>query len=148
MSDKTDSANHNPDYVSSDADSPEMFFVTVSELLAEYDGQLSAYIASNQARNVMITMAVEMSVKGGKPRSHAAALAVTHDYDDADELMAMAQQCFSKKHPLAFGWVPANFYGTDRFGIFIEQGDVGELLANGLIDDIIQTVGVEQAVTG
>ena len=152
MTDKTDTQNHDkaPAVPSSEAQDSmaEIFFITIGEILAEYDGQLSAYIARNQARNMIVTMEVEMSVKGAKPRLHAAALAITHDYEDTEELMAMARQCFPKKRPFAFGWVPANLYGTDRFGIFIEQGDLGELLANGLIDDIIQTVGVEQAVTG
>ena len=129
-----------------DSQAPHCHFVTVAEIIAQHDGMLSAYMAAHEARNVIITMQVEMSVAGGKPKCHAAALAVSHDYDDAEELMTMAKQCFTKSMPFAFGWVPANKFGTEQFGIFIEQGDVGELLANGLIDDIIQTVQVEQAV--
>lgn len=127
---------------------PETHFVTVGEILDDYQGSLSAYLADVKARNVIITMDVKMSVGGARPSPHSAALAVTNDFEDAEELMTMARQAFPKKHPFAFGWVPANLFGTKNFGIFVEQGDVGELLANGLIDDIIQTVGVEAAVAG
>ena len=130
-----------------DLSSPQCHIVTVTELIDSYDGQLSAYLAAQTVRNVIITMQVDMSVAGAKAKTHAAALAVSYEYDEPEGLMTMAKQCFDKKIPFAFGWVPANLYGTDKFGIFIEAGDVGELLANGLIDDIIQTVNVEQAVT-
>ena len=127
---------------------PETHFVTVGEILDDYKGSLTAYLADVKARNVIVTMDLKMSVGGARPSPHSAALAVTHDFEDAEELMTMARHFFPKKRPYAFGWVPANLFGTDRFGIFVEQGDVGELLANGLIDDIIQTVGVEGAVAG
>ena len=131
-----------------DSQAPHCHFVTVAEVIEQHEGLLSAYMSAHEARNVIITMQVEMSVGGGKPKAHAAALAVSHDYDDAEELMTMAKHCFPKAMPFAFGWVPANKFGTEHFGIFIEQGDLGDLLANGLIDDIIQTVNVEQAVAG
>mgnify|MGYP000105299904 CR=1 FL=1 len=129
-----------------DLSAPQCHIVSLAELSEDYQGQLSVYQAKMDARNLIITMEVKMSVAGGRPRPHAAALAVSHDYQDAEELMTMAKQCFSKKTPFAFGWVPANLYGSDKFGIFIEPGEMGELLANGLIDDIIVQANVEQAV--
>ena len=131
-----------------DMSGPQCHFVTVAEILDNHQGRLSAYMAASGVRNVIITMEVEMSVAGASAKRHGSALAVSHDYPDAEELLTMAKQCFGKKTPFAFGWVPANLYGTDKFGIFIEAGELGELLANGLVDDIIQTVQVEQAVTG
>lgn len=131
----------------SDLQDNECHFVTVTEILEEYDGVLSRYMAQQKARNVIITTLVDMSVKGAPVKPHGAALAVSYDYGDAEEFMTLARQFFPKSVPYAFGWVPANLYGSDKFGIFIEQGDLGELLANGMIDDIIQSVGVEEAVT-
>lgn len=131
-----------------DTQVPDCHFITVAEIRDEYEGSLAAYLAKTGARNVIITMEVRMSVSGGAPRPHSAALAVSHDYSDSEELITMARQFFPKNSPFAFGWVPANLYGTEKFGIFVDQGEVGELLANGLIDEIIQSVGVEQAVAG
>ena len=128
-------------------DAPDCHIITIAEILDEHDGTLSSFMKKTGARNVIVTMQVEMSVGGGKPKKHGAALGVTYDYADADELLTMTQQFFPKKVPYAFGWVPANLYGSDKFGIFIEQGQLGDKLANGLIDDIIQTINVEDAVT-
>ena len=130
------------------AQTPDCHFVTVAEILSDHKGSFADYVAATSARNVIITMEVAMSVAGKSARRYGAALAVSHDFSDADELSNLARQLFHKKTPFAFGWVPANFYGTDKFGIFIEQGDLGELLANGLIDDIIQSVDVEGAIIG
>ena len=121
-------------------------FVTVTELINDYNASLSRYLAATSARNVIISMEVEMTVAGKAPRPYGAALAVTYDFSDAEEVSDLARQIFHKKVDFAFGWVPANLYGTDEFGIFVEQGALGEYLANGLIDDVIQSVGVEQAV--
>lgn len=123
-------------------------FVTVTEIRTDYDGSLAAYLAATSARNVMISMEVAMSVGGSAPRTYGAVLAVTYDFADSEALSDMASQIFPQKMDFAFGWVPANLYGSDKFGIFIEQGNLGELLANGLIDEVIQSAGVEQAVTG
>ena len=131
----------------SDLQEAECHFVTIAEILEEYDGALSQYMAQQKARNVIITTIVDMSVNGASPKPHGAALAVSHDYDDAEEFITLARQFFPKSVPFAFGWVPANLYGSDKFGIFIEQGELGDLLANGMIDDIIQTAAVEEAVT-
>ena len=70
-----------------DSEAPHCHFVTVAEVIEQHEGLLSAYMSAHEARNVIITMQVEMSVGGGKPKAHAAALAVSHDYDDAEELM-------------------------------------------------------------
>ena len=127
---------------------PECHFITLAEILSDYDGALSRYRKETAARNIIITMQVEMSVAGAKAKQYGAALCVSHDYDDAEELVTLARQAFPKNMPFAFGWVPANLYGTDEFGIFIEQGTLGDMLANGLIDDMIQSAKVEEAVAG
>lgn len=126
---------------------PECHFITVAEIRADYKGQLAQYLQKTKARNVIVTTEVEMSVGKAAPKFYAAALAVTYDYPDADELLSLTASLFGKAKPFAFGWVPADLYGTDKFGIFIEQGSLGDKLANGLIDDIIQTIEVEDAVT-
>ena len=125
---------------------PECHFITLAEILSDYEGSLSRYIEKTAARNIIITMQVDMSVAGAKAKHYGAALAISHDYEDAEELLNLARQSMPKKMPLAFGWVPANLYGTDEFGIFIEQGTLGDMLANGLIDDMIQSAKVEEAV--
>ena len=126
---------------------PDCHIITVAEMRADHRGNLSDYMADTGAKKIIITMEVKVTVGGGNPKTYGAALGVSYDYDNADELLTMTQQLFKKHVPYAFGWVPAHLYGTDEFGIFIEQGQLGDKLANGLIDDIIQTIQVEAAVT-
>ena len=122
-------------------------FVTLVEIVDEYDGQLATYMAAIQARNIVVTMQVDMAVGKARPKPHAAAVAVTYDIKDPEDIAAQAKQFFPESVPFAFGWVPANLYGTDAFGIFVEQGAMGEKLANGMIDDMIQSAHIEAAVT-
>jgi hypothetical protein len=42
--------------------------------------------------------------------------------------------------------VPADRFGSEDFGIYIEDIGVGEQLQNGLVAEIIEQAGVEQAV--
>ena len=125
---------------------PEIYFVTLAEIIDDYKGNLSAYITAMSARNIIITMQADVAIGKAKPRPHAVALAVTVDKVDPEDLAAQAQHFFDKKLPFAFGWVPADTYGSDDFGIFIEQGEMGDLLANGMIDEIVQSAQVEKAV--
>lgn len=122
-------------------------FVTLTEIVDEYDGQLASYMAAIEARNIVVTMQVDMAVGKAKAKPHAAAVAVTYDVKDPEDIAAQAKQFFPASIPFAFGWVPANLYGTDDFGIFVEQGTMGEKLANGMIDDMIQSAHIEAAVT-
>ena len=114
---------------------PECHFITVAEMRADYDSQLSRYFKETGARNVIVSMEVEMSVGNAAPQSYAAALAISYDYGDVEELLSLSSSIFGKSKPFAFGWVPADLYGS-----------LGDKLANGLIDDIIQTIQVEEAV--
>ncbi|MGC6530808.1 MAG: hypothetical protein ACON4G_07285 [Candidatus Puniceispirillaceae bacterium] len=131
-----------------DSGDADCHFITLAEIIEDYDGQLADYQKKTGARNVIITMTADISVGGGKAKSYAAALAVTSDYAAADDLLSLATTALAPTQNFAFGWVPANLYGKDDFGIFIEANGLGEKLANGLIDDVIVSAHVEQAVMG
>ena len=134
------------DFDMADTSSPDCFVITLAEMRADYHGKLAQFLKTSGARNVIITMQADIKIGGKAAKPYGAALAVTYDYAEAVELMTLAKQAFDAARPFAFGWVPADLYGTDKFGIFIEQGTLGDKLANGLIDDIIVTLEVEEAV--
>jgi hypothetical protein len=46
-----------------------------------------------------------------------------------------------------FAWVPVHLFGSDDFGVMIDEIGVGENLQNGLVGEIIEKADVEAAVT-
>ena len=122
-------------------------FVTIGEIVEEYDGQLALFMKRQKTKNVVITMQVDMVVGSAPSKTYGAAVAVTYELSDPEEVMSQLKPIFTKKVPFAFGWVPAHLYGSDEFGIFIEAGELGEKLANGMVDEIISAAHIEAAVT-
>lgn len=122
-------------------------FVTIGEIVEEYDGQLALFMKRHKTKNIVITMQVDMVVGKAPSKTYGAAVAVTYDLSDPEEVMSQLKPIFTKKVPFAFGWVPAHLYGSEEFGIFIEAGELGEKLANGMVDEIISAANIETAVT-
>ena len=122
-------------------------YVTIGEIVEEYDSQLAIFMKHHKTKNVVITMQVDMVVGNAPSKTYGAAVAVSHGLDDPEEVMVQLKPVFTKKAPFAFGWIPAHLYGSDDFGIFIEPGQLGEKLANGMVDEIIAAAHIEEAVT-
>ena len=122
-------------------------FVTIGEIVEDYDSQLALFMKRHETKNVVITMQVDMVVGSEASKTYGAAVAVSYDLNDPEEIMSQLKPIFTKKVPFAFGWVPAHLYGSDDFGIFIEAGNLGEKLANGMVDEIIHAAHIEAAVT-
>ena len=127
--------------------SPEgAHFVPLSVIISDYDGRLASYIEATGSRDNVITMPVEMEVGGIEGRKFLVALAVTWNFDSAEALQdAVVEEC-PRDHDCVFAWVPADRFGTDDFGIYIEDIGVGDRLQNGLVAEIIDRARVEQAV--
>ena len=81
-----------------------------------------------------------------KGRKFMAAVAVTRNFDSAEALHDAATAECPADHDCVFAWVPADRFGSDDFGIYIEDIGVGEQLQNGLVAEIIEQACVEQAV--
>ena len=136
-----------PERDSPERDSPEgAHFVPLSVIMSDYDGRLASYIEATGSRDNVITMPVEMEVGGVEGRKFLVALAVTWNFDSAEALQdAMVEAC-PRDHDCVFAWVPADRFGSDDFGIYIEDIGVGDRLQNGLVAEIIDKARVEQAV--
>jgi hypothetical protein len=128
-------------------DTPEAaHFVPLAAIMSDYGGSLAGYIRATGSHDNVITMEVEMEVAGVKGRKFMAAVAVTRNFDSAEALQdAAAAEC-PPGHDCVFAWVPADRFGSEDFGIYIEDIGVGEQLQNGLVAEIIEQAGVEQAV--
>lgn len=121
-------------------------FVPLAVIMSDFDSSLAAYIATTGSRDNVITMQVEMEVAGASGRKFLVAVAVTWNFDSAEALQDAATEECPSNHDCVFAWVPADRFGRDDFGIYIDDIGVGEQLQNGLVAEIIEHAGVEQAV--
>ncbi len=121
-------------------------FVPLSVIMADHGGDLGAYMAAHDTRDVTVTMAVEMEVAGKGGQKFFVAVAVTWNFDSAEPLEDAAAADCPTGHQLVFAWVPAHSYGTDEFGIYFEDAGIGATLQNGLIAEVIESAQVEALV--
>lgn len=122
-------------------------FVPLAAILANYGGEIGAYIRGTGSRDNVVTMPVEMEVAGKGGRMFFVAVAVTWNFDSAEPLQdAAAEEC-PKGHECLFAWVPAHLFGKEDFGIYINDIGVGDNLQNGLVAEIIGKAKIEEAVS-
>jgi hypothetical protein len=131
------------------SDSPSgAHFVPLAVIMSDYGGSLTAYMTATHSRDNVITMQVEMEVAGVSGRKFMVAVAVTWNFDSAEALQDAATEDCPADHESVFAWVPADRFGGDDFGIYIDDIGVGDQLQNGLVAEIIEKAGIEQAVAG
>ena len=123
-------------------------FVPLAVIMSDYGGSLATYMTATHSRDNVITMQVEMEVAGVSGRKFMVAVAVTWNFDSAEALQDAATEDCPADHESVFAWVPADRFGSDDFGIYIDDIGVGDQLQNGLVAEIIEKAGIEQAVAG
>jgi len=74
------------------------------------------------------------------------AVAVTTAFDDPEALSDEIERTVPKGHRPVFAWVPANLFGRDDFGIFIDEVPIGEVLKNSLVNEVIEQAAIEATV--
>ena len=122
--------------------------ITLEAVMADYDGQL-AKLASAQkhSSNFLITWQVEMEVKSSDKQAFFVAVAVCFSQGQDDELRDIAHQLCPKGKTPIFAFIPAYSFGSKDFGIFIAENNLGEILVNGLVNEVIEQAGIEEPVT-
>ena len=122
--------------------------ITLEAVMADYDGKL-AKLASAQKKssNFLITWQVEMEVKSSVKQTFFVAMAVCFSQGQDDELRDIAYQLCPKGKTPIFAFIPAYSFGSKDFGIFIAENNLGEILVNGLVNEVIEQAGIEEAVT-
>ena len=123
------------------------FIITLDDVMANYDGKLSALLAGHaELPNILITWQVDVEVKNSGRQAFFVAVSVCFNSQQDDELRDIASQlCPDNNNPI-FAFVPAYSYGSKDFGIFIAESQLGEILVNGLVNEVIEQAGIEQAV--
>lgn len=121
-------------------------FVPLAVIINEYDGVLGHYMSATGAHDVVVTMPVTVDVVREGKQKFFVAVAVTTGFDEPEALSDEIERTAPKGHRPLFAWVPANLYGTDDFGIFIDEVPIGEALKNGLVNEIIEQAAIEATV--
>ena len=122
--------------------------ITLEAVMADYDGKLAKLAsAQKQSSNYLITWQVEMEVKSSDKKAFFVAVAVCFSLGQDDELRDIAHQLCPKGKTPIFAFIPAYSFGSKDFGIFIAENNLGEILVNGLVNEVIEQACIEEAVT-
>ena len=98
------------------------------------------------AGDVVVTMPVTVDVAREGKQKFFVAVAVTTAFDDPEALADEIERTAPKGHRPVFAWVPANLFGRDDFGIFIDEVPIGEVLKNSLVNEVIEQAAIEATV--
>ena len=119
----------------------------LSVMMDQQTGQLLTEMQEHETRNVVITLPVRIDVAGKRKQPFFIAVGVTFDFETPEALVDEVERQCPDDHLCLFAWVPAHLFGSEDFGIAIDEVGVGENLQNGLVGEVIVKAAVEQAVT-
>ena len=122
--------------------------ISLEEVMTDYKGKLSALLhRQKQKPNILLTWQVEIEVKKeGKQRFFVSVAVCFTPYQD-EEIRDIASQLCPKGTTPIFVFIPAYSFGSRDFGIYIAENNLGEILVNGLVNEVIEQAGIEEAVT-
>lgn len=122
--------------------------ISLEEVMTDYKGKLSALLhRQKQKPNILVTWQVEMEVKKAGKQRFFVSVAVCFTPDQDEEIRDLASQLCPKGTTLIFVFIPAYSFGSRDFGIYIAENNLGEILVNGLVNEVIEQAGIEEAVT-
>ena len=121
-------------------------FVPLADIMQSHDGALLSYMRDTNASDVVVTMPISVEIANEDVQKFFVTVAVTTLFDSPEPLSDEARRITPKHHQTVFSWIPADCYGTDDFGIYIDEVSIGETLKNGLVGEVIDKAAIEAAV--
>ena len=122
--------------------------ISLEEVMTDYKGKLSALLhRQKQKPNILVTWQVEIEVKKAGKQRFLVSVAVCFTPDQDEEIRDIASQLCPKGTTPIFVFIPAYSFGSRDFGIYIAENNLGEILVNGLVNEVIEKAGIEEAVT-
>ena len=122
--------------------------ISLEEVMTDYKGKLSALLhRQKQKPNILVTWQVEIEVKKAGKQRFFVSVAVCFTPDQDEEIRDISSQLCPKGTTPIFVFIPAYSYGSRDFGIYIAENNLGEILVNGLVNEVIEQAGIEEAVT-
>ncbi len=120
--------------------------INLNQIISDYEGHLARARFDNGADDVLIHWSVEMDVAGRGKQTFFVMMAVCWtdmSLEDAHDLLV---QIAPEQIPQIFCFIPARDYGTDNFGVFIAENEYGDILTNGIINEMVAQANIEKAV--
>ena len=122
--------------------------ISLEEVMTDYKGKLSALLhRQKQKPNILVTWQSEIEVKKAGKQRFFVSVAVCFTPDQDEEIRDIASQLCPKGTTPIFVFIPAYSFGSRDFGIYIAENNLGEILVNGLVNEVIEKAGIEEAVT-
>jgi len=122
--------------------------ISLEEVMTDYKGKLSALLhRQKQKPNILVTWQVEIEVKKAGNQHFFVSVAVCFTPEQDEEMRDIASQLCPKGTTPIFVFIPAYSFGSKDFGIYIAENNLGEILVNGLVNEVIEQAGIEEAVT-
>jgi len=121
-------------------------FVPLADIMQSHDGALLSYMRDTNASDVVVTMPISVEIANKDVQKFLVTVAVTTQFESPEPLSDEARRITPKHHQTVFAWIPADCYGTDDFGIYIDEVAIGETLKNGLVGEVIDKAAIEAAV--
>ena len=122
--------------------------ISLEEVMTNYKGKLSALLhRQKQKPNILVTWQVEIEVKKAGKQRFFVSVAVCFTPEQDEEMRDIASQLCPKGTTPIFVFIPAYSFGSRDFGIYIAENNLGEILVNGLVNEVIEQAGIEEAVT-
>ena len=122
--------------------------ISLEEVMTDYKGKLSALLhRQKQKPNILVTWQVEIEVKKAGKQRFFVSVAVCFTPDQDEEIRDISSQLCPKGTTPIFVFIPAYSFGSRDFGIYIAENNLGEILVNGLVNEVIEQAGIEEAVT-
>ncbi|MGB1625662.1 MAG: hypothetical protein ACPHCL_05900 [Candidatus Puniceispirillaceae bacterium] len=122
--------------------------ISLEEVMTDYKGKLSTLLhRQKQKPNILVTWQVEIEVKKAGKQRFFVSVAVCFTPDQDEEIRDIASQLCPKGTTPIFVFIPAYSFGSRDFGIYIAENNLGEILVNGLVNEVIEQAGIEEAVT-
>ena len=126
----------------------DLVIISLEEVMTDYKGKLSALLHRQKRKlNILVTWQVEIEVKKAGKQRFFVSVAVCFIPDQDEEIRDIASQLCPKGTTPIFVFIPAYSFGSRDFGIYIAENNLGEILVNGLVNEVIEQAGIEEAVT-
>ena len=120
--------------------------ISLNQIMSDYEGDLSQALSDNGADDVLIHWSVEMDVAERGMQTFFVMMAVCWTDMTSQDAHNLLVQMAPEKMPQIFCFIPACDYGTDDFGVFIAENEYGDILTNGIINEMVTQANVEKAV--
>ena len=120
--------------------------INLNQIMSDYQGHLARARSDNRADDVLVYWSIEMDVAKRGMQTFFVMMAVCWTDMTSEDAHDLLVQMAPEQMPQIFCFIPARDYGTDNFGVFIAENEHGDILTNGIINEMVTQANVEKAV--